>query len=74
MSAYANDPRVNDVTGRGTLFLVADKPDGEPVARVRPFIDGATWVAWPVDENLMTELPEFGTADEAIRSVIGDPQ
>jgi hypothetical protein len=74
VSAYANDPRVTDPIGTGALFHVTCCPGEGPTAQVRRFLDGDTWVVWLDDEDAKAEWREFSTADEAIHSLIGDPQ
>jgi len=72
MSAYANDPRVADPTKRGELFHVTC--DGGSTAQVRRFLDTDVFVVWGDDEDRSADWREFATADEAIRSLIGEPQ
>lgn len=78
MSAYDNDPRVENFQGRGNLYRVSRHPGEDPVARVRRFLDSDSWAVWPGGtgpaEPEWQEWQEFPTADEAIRSLIGDPQ
>ena len=75
MSAYANDSRVENFQGRGNLYRVSRQPGGEPVARVRRFLDSDLWAVWPGGNGPADpDWREFPTADEAIRSLIGDPQ
>lgn len=76
MSAgYDNDPRVENFQGRGTLYLVSRRPGERPVARVRRFIGDDAWAVWPGGTGPAEPgWREFPTADEAIRSLIGDPR
>lgn len=74
MSAYTRDGRVTDPIGTGTLFHVAREPKGELIGQVRRFLDGDTWVVWLTDEDAEAEWREFPAADDAIRSLIGDPR
>jgi hypothetical protein len=69
VSAYDNDPRVTDLTGKGGAFAVTAVPDRAPIMMVRSF------TAWQPGEEwaFAAEKPVFPTADEAIRSLIGEP-
>ncbi len=69
MSAYANDPRVTDM-GDG-FFRVLPRPGEQPLLAVAPGVHGG-FVAGQLGEE-WSGLG-FDTADEAIRSLIGDPQ
>ncbi len=74
MSAYDNDPRVENFQGRGTLFRVSRYAGEKAIARVRRFLDTDVWMVWLDDPGSAEPgWQEFPTADEAIRSLIGDP-
>lgn len=75
MIAYDNDPRVWNRNGCGNVFLINYAPgqDG-PRAKVREFLDTGRWVVWLDDKPAKSEWVQYDTADEAIRSLIGDPQ
>jgi hypothetical protein len=75
VSAYDNDARVWNRNGCSNVFFVNWGPgqDG-PRAKVREFLDTGRWVVWPDDDDAEGEWVDFCTADEAIRSLIGEPQ
>lgn len=71
MSAYDNDPRV---VHDGDAFAVTVFPDraDSPAGRVEPWV-GGEWEAFgTVHGDFVRHF--HGTADEAIRSLIGDPR
>jgi hypothetical protein len=68
VSAYDQDPRVRKVSQ--DAFYVTGSP-GEPAARVMR-VSGGRFEAATEPERL--DNPTFATADEAIRSLIGDPK
>lgn len=70
VSAYDRDPRVNE-TSAGH-YDVACAPGDELAGRVAPGLYGG-FVAWVRHPDEISG-PGFNTADEAIRSLIGDPQ
>jgi hypothetical protein len=73
MSAYDNDPRVTDVTGHGALYSATCCPGEGPTAQVRLGMDDKFSVFLDGQDSVID--PElFDTADEAIHSLIGDPQ
>jgi hypothetical protein len=74
VSAYDNDPRVTDLTGKGGAFAVTAVPDRAPIMMVRSNVEGG-FTAWQPGEEwaFAAEKPVFPTADEAIRSLIGEP-
>lgn len=67
MSAYGNDDRVTARTGSGNLLDVDDR-------------EGRSGMVWLQGDGRWVASREHGsyarhdTADEAIRSLIGDPQ
>jgi hypothetical protein len=71
VSAYDNDPRVVDRTGGGTVFTILPGSTTRPIGNVAPAEHGG-FVGWT--DGRKPEGPGFATADEAIRSLIGDPQ
>lgn len=70
MSAYDNDPRVRfmDVGGMPVFYL--DRPDGAECRVMQ--VSGGRFEAASEPDRL--DSPTYPTADEAIRSLIGDPQ
>ncbi len=75
MSAYRNDPRVVDRTGDGTVFTILPGSADRPIGNVAPAVLGG-FVAWttPTRDTRKPDGPGFATADEAIRSLIGEPR
>ena len=69
MSAYDNDPRVAVNPSHPGTF---DITDSSVVGHVCPGLFGG-WMAHSVGEDDVDGLV-FDTADEAMRSLIGDPQ
>ncbi len=76
MTAYANDPRVqyyDDGPGVYVVQLGPGRLDGSlREGRVQPTSDGSRWEAFAWGWDLAKK--KFGTADEAIRSLIEEPQ
>lgn len=77
MSRYANDPRVQAREGLfGTAYIVegieVNRPARPAVVEQDPHGDG-WWACWQhgPEGRLVESAP---TADDAIRSLIGDPQ
>lgn len=66
MSAYANDPRVRKV-GDDAWYLT----EGSTLAGRVMRVSGGMFEAASEPDRL--DNPTFGTADDAIRSLIGDP-
>jgi hypothetical protein len=69
VSAYDNDARVTKVDDG--FYRVTCCPGEGPVGKVGPGLYGG-FVAY-IDEDDVTG-PGFNSADDAIRSLIGDPQ
>jgi hypothetical protein len=75
MSAYDNDPRVTSYEGLfGTSYIVECGTDSNsrPAVVERNFHGNGFWAFWQYGPE--GRLAETSTADEAIRSLIGDPQ
>lgn len=76
MSAYDNDPRAQYYDDDPGIYVVrldgGTTVMGRRDGRVQPTADGTRFeaIAWGWDPA----KEEFDTADEAIRSLIGDPQ
>lgn len=69
MSAYDNDPRVTNLSDQDFILFVIDDGRGE-LGRVEFSRPPHWWAAsWPGER-----LSFYGTRDEAIRSLIGEPQ
>ncbi len=68
MNAYANDPRVRNLSDEDFILFVVDDGNGN---HGRVEMEGIIhWAA-----SWAGERPRFyGSRDEAIRSLIGDPQ
>lgn len=65
MSAYVNDPRVTHFDSGAC--------DVHPDMGVRAAAEGV-WYAFPYGINEAPHAEPYPTADEAIRSLIGDPR
>jgi hypothetical protein len=76
VSAYDNDPRVQYYDDDPGIFVVRLGPGrlagSHREGRVQPTSDGSRFEAFAWGWEPVKE--EFDTADEAIRSLIGDPQ
>lgn len=73
MSAYDNDPRVTRTDDAAGAYQL-QHPGDYRVMRVWQRRDGS-WVAQPYGGPTPGGyLGEYATADEAIRSLIGDPE
>lgn len=70
MSAYDNDSRVRYMDDGGMPVFYVDRPDGGK-GRVMQ-VSGGRYEAADTPDRL--DSPTFSTADEAIRSLIGEPQ
>ena len=71
MSAYDNDPRVSKV--HGNLFHLLADVRGDGLGTVYRYGDGELFTAEPHD-RAHPAASGFATVDEAIHSLIGDPQ
>ena len=76
MSAYDNDPRVQYYDDAPGIYVVR-RGEGRVrgahrEGRVQPTSDGSRFEAFAWGWEPVKE--EFATADEAIKSLIGDPQ
>ncbi len=71
MTAYDNDPRVTYLGDE--RFHLADESRGFSAAFVSPSPYGG-FFAFLRGKEPGEEDDDFGTADDAIRSLIGDPQ
>lgn len=71
MSAYDNDPRVRKVGQDAFYVTCCPSLDEAPAGRVMR-VSGGRFEAATEPDRL--DNPTFGTADDAIRSLIGDPQ
>ncbi|MGK5682440.1 hypothetical protein [Actinoplanes sp. URMC 104] len=69
MNAYTGDPRVTD-HGHGH-YEVSHRPGGVPTGCVQRRC-GGVFVA--IVDGADPNPPQFASADEAIRSLIGDPR
>jgi hypothetical protein len=75
VSAYDNDPRVDRPTNSSDLLHVDLGPDrAAEVGIVRRRGNSDRWAAWLSIDGDRDGWQEFATADDAIRSLIGDPR